>query len=67
MEARLKNLFDFQKFANEPELQRVIDQAHARRGARLLSLDEADMVNAAGDKYVKPENADPLNQPDAQE
>ena len=67
MEARLKDLFDFQKFMDEPELQRVIDQAHARRGARLLSLDEADMVNAAGDKYQKPESADPFNRPNKQE
>ena len=48
MEKKLASLFDFQKFEANPALQRVIDSVHARYGARMLSDEELDLVNAAG-------------------
>jgi hypothetical protein len=48
MDKRLRNLFDFQKFEQNAELQSVIDRVHARYSARMLSDDEADQVFAAG-------------------
>ena len=48
MEKKLKQLFDFQKFAANPELQSVIDSVHSRYETRELSMDEMDMVFAAG-------------------
>ena len=48
MEKKLKQLFDFQKFAAHPELQSVIDSVHSRYETRELSMDEMDMVFAAG-------------------
>ncbi len=34
MEKKLKQLFDFQKFAANPELQSVIDSVHSRYETR---------------------------------
>ena len=48
MEKKLKQLFDFQKFAGNPELQSVIDSVHSRYQTRELNMDEMDMVFAAG-------------------
>ena len=48
MEKKLSLLFDYQKFAQNKELQDVIDSVHARYSMRKLSDDEADMVAAAG-------------------
>ena len=48
MEKKLSLLFDYQKFQQNPELQRVIDQVNARFSKRKLSDDEADLVFAAG-------------------
>ncbi len=48
MEKKLSLLFDYQKFEQNPELQRVIDAVHARLSKRGLSDDEADLVAAAG-------------------
>ena len=53
MEKTLRQLFDFQKFEGNAELQSVIDSVHARYASRELSLDEMDLVSAAG----VPENA----------
>ena len=52
MEKALSELFDYQKFAGNRRLQAVIDSVHRR--PRELSLDEADLVAAAGDPYYKP-------------
>ncbi len=51
MEKALTKLFDFQKFAGNRKLQDVIDSVHKR--PRELSLDEAELVSAAGSPYFK--------------
>ena len=38
MEKKLKQLFDYQKFAGNRELQQVIDSVHARYAVRELDL-----------------------------
>ena len=48
MEKKLSLLFDYQKFEQNAELQRVIDSVYARLPSRKLSDDEADLVAAAG-------------------
>ena len=48
MESKLKQLFDFQKFEGNSELQQVIDSVHARYAVRELSLDDMEFVAAAG-------------------
>ena len=48
MEKKLSRLFDFQKFEGNEDLQQVIDTVHARRKLRTLTMDEMEMVNAAG-------------------
>ena len=51
MERKLRALFDYQKFEQNKDLQKVIDRVHARyrsSTARMLDDDEADMVAAAG-------------------
>lgn len=48
MDSKLFRLFDYQKFMGNRDLQRIIDDAHARCAARSLSLDEMEWVNAAG-------------------
>ena len=50
MERKLKALFDFQKFEENADLQKVIDRVHARYNSRaqLLDDDDVEFVNAAG-------------------
>lgn len=48
MEKKLKQLFDYQKFAGNRELQQVIDSVHARYAVRELDLSDMEMVSAAG-------------------
>ncbi len=48
MEEKLRQLFDYQKYEKNADLQAVIDAVHARYGARRLSDDEAELVTAAG-------------------
>ena len=48
MERKLKQLFDYQRFAGNHELQQVIDSVHAKYAAKELALDEMEMVSAAG-------------------
>ena len=60
MEKALKALFDFQRFENNPELATIIEEVHARRGSgssrQMLSLDDAEWVNAAGSAdYLPPD------------
>ena len=55
MEKKLKELFDFQKYQGNSELQQVIDAVHAKYAVRELSLSDMDMVFAAG----VPENPNP--------
>ena len=48
MERKLKQLFDYQKFAGNRELQQVIDAVHAKYAVRELNLADMEMVSAAG-------------------
>ena len=48
MEGRLRRLFDYQRFEKNPELQQMIDSTHLRNRSRELSLDDLEMVSAAG-------------------
>ena len=48
MERTLKRLFDYQKFDNNPELERLVDTVHSRYANRELSIDDVDQVFAAG-------------------
>ncbi len=48
LEKKLSNLFDFQRYEKNAELQKVIDAVHARYSAQRLSDDEAELVAAAG-------------------
>ena len=48
MEKRLKQLFDYQKFEGNSDLQLIIDSVHARYGVKELRLDEMEFVSAAG-------------------
>ena len=48
MERTLKALFDLQKFEENRDLQSVIDSVHAKYASRELSMDDMDMVFAAG-------------------
>ncbi len=57
-ENMLMNLFDFQRFEGNADLEEVIGEVHARYAARELSLEEAGMVWAAGTPGIRPENKD---------
>ena len=46
--AQLNRLFDFQRFAGNARLQKIIDDTHRRVEARELDDDEIDQVAAAG-------------------
>ena len=48
MERKLKQLFDYQKFAGNRELQQVIDSVQAKYAVRELALEDMEMVAAAG-------------------
>ena len=50
MERKLRALFDFQKYEQNADLQKVIDRVHARYNtkAQLLDDDDVEFVNAAG-------------------
>ena len=52
MEKALSKLFDYQKFAENRKLQDEIDSVH--RHPIELSLEEADLVSAAGSPHYKP-------------
>ncbi len=46
MEAQMKALFDYQKFAKNAALQRVIDEVNSRYAIRELRLDEMEWAAA---------------------
>ena len=48
MERMLKQLFDYQRFEGNSELQQVIDSVHARYAVRELNPDEMEFAAAAG-------------------
>ena len=53
LDSILKGLFDFQRFAQNDELQKLIDEVSEKYESGALSLDELEMVSAAGDPFVK--------------
>lgn len=48
MENKLKSMFEFQKFAGNSRLSKLIAETESRYGAE-LSDDDLGLVNAAGD------------------
>jgi hypothetical protein len=59
--AQLSRLFDFQRFAGNARLQKIIDDTHRRVEARELTDDELDQVAAAGaPDAAKPKKAGDL-------
>lgn len=48
MEKRLEQMFGFQWFAVNADLQRVIHSVHARYANRELNLEDMSLVAAAG-------------------
>ncbi len=48
MERKLTKMFDYQKFEKNADLERLIDSVHSRYGIRELSMDDMEMVSAAG-------------------
>ena len=48
MDRTLKRLFDYQKFEKNEDLARLIDSVHSRYAVRELSMEDMDMVYAAG-------------------
>ncbi|MCR5565468.1 MAG: hypothetical protein K6F61_01350 [Clostridiales bacterium] len=48
MDNKLKQLFGYQRFEENRDLQQVIDSVHAKYAKRELTLDDLEMVNAAG-------------------
>ena len=48
MSRTLKQLFDFQRFEGNKELQQVIDSVHAKYASRELDLSDMETVYAAG-------------------
>ena len=50
MEEKLKALFDFQAFVKNPALEKIIADAQSRSAKRMLSLDDAALVAAAGEQ-----------------
>ena len=55
MEKALTQLFDWQKFAGNAALAEVIDAVHARRNRRQLTMEEAELISAAGSaEYLPP-------------
>ncbi len=57
MESLLKGLFDYQRYEENASLRAVIDSVHGRYAVRDLSMDELDMISAAGqpELLLKPE------------
>ena len=53
MESKLMQLFDYQKFEQNPALQSLIGTVHARCAAKELSLDDVQSVNAAGTPFTR--------------
>ena len=48
MENTLKQLFSFQKFEQNESLQKIINDTELRYGLRELSMNEMELVAAAG-------------------
>ena len=55
METILNQLFDFQKYEGNTELQQIISSVHGRYARQRLDLDEVEYVTAAGTPYLPDE------------
>ena len=51
MEKLLTNLFDFQRFERNPELQSMIAEVEQKYGVTEMTDDELDLFAAAGDPF----------------
>ena len=51
MEKLLTNLFDFQRFERNPELQSMIAEVEQKYGVTEMTDDELDLLAAAGDPF----------------
>ncbi len=58
-ERTLRKLFEYQRFENEKNLQRLVEAAHARYRLVELSDDEAELVAAAGNPEMSRSKPDP--------
>ncbi len=59
MEKKLKALFDFQRFAGDPRLSRLIEETE-ERSEKELSDDDLSLVSAAGEpEYPSPKKDPP--------
>ena len=61
MEKLLAKLFDYQKFEQESELDALIRETEGRyalQGSQQLSLDELELVAAAGESLLPPDDWD---------
>ena len=56
MDNLLKNLFEYQKFEEQPELQRIIDGVHTRYAMKELTADDLEYVAAAGSSDIYRKN-----------
>ncbi len=54
METLLKGLFDYQRFEENASLRTVIDSVHSRYAVRKLSMEDLDMISAAGQPSLRP-------------
>lgn len=52
MERTLASLFDYQRFAQNPRLQSIIDDTHRRCTRSRLSDEQLELVSAAGDSSL---------------
>ncbi|MBP0973455.1 MAG: hypothetical protein J5851_06045 [Oscillospiraceae bacterium] len=60
MELKLRKLFDYQQFEQDPRLKAMLDDANKRAGFAEqdegeLSDDDVDLLNAAGTQVADPE------------
>ena len=62
-EKLLTELFEFQRFELDPELQSVIDDTEERWSVRELSDDELETLSAAGDPYLQTPDPNKRNEP----
>ena len=56
MEGKLRRLFDYQRFAGNARMAKLIEETENRCDGA-LSDDELSLVSAAGDVNLKPEDA----------
>ena len=56
MEKVMSRMFDYQRFEQDSALQSVIDEVHSRWLKRELSMDEMEMLSAAGNSQKNEKN-----------